>query len=242
MKVAGQTTEVVEQMGSQLDYLSQAIGFNAWMFSQYSSYIRWGKVWEIGSGTGNMSSFLMKADFALLSEYDDSYRAVLEKKFSGKPRVQVEKVDLTKLNIPHYREFGFDTILSTNVLEHIPDDQKALEDISATMKPETVMITLVPAHPFLYGTMDQAVGHFRRYTRKGFVRQLEAAGHEVEKAFFFNRVSALGWFTKFRLLKRPAFAESDIALVEKLLPILKLEKFAPLPFGQSLITVSRLKK
>lgn len=242
MKVAGQTEQVVEQMGSQLDYLSQAVGFNAWMFSQYEPFIRWGKVWEIGSGTGNMSSYLLKADLAMLTEYDDGYRAVLEKRYAGQPKVRVEKVDLINLDVEHFRSFGFDTIISTNVLEHIPDDKAAIQAITATMKPETVMITLVPAHPFLYGTMDKAVGHFRRYTRKGLIQLLEGAGHQVEEAFFFNRVSALGWFLKFRLFRRPAFAEGDIALVEKLLPLLKLEKFAPLPFGQSLIAVSRKKR
>src|SRR4051812_27053521 len=112
-----------ETMDTHLGSLHHALGFNEWMFSQYRDWIRWGKIWEIGSGTGNMSQFLCRANLVCLTEYDDHFRAGLEKRFAGTPRVKVEHVDLTKLDIEHFRSYDFDTIISTNVLEHIADDR-----------------------------------------------------------------------------------------------------------------------
>lgn len=229
-------------MGTHLSSLNSAPGFNSWMFSQYSQWIRWGKVWEIGAGTGNMSEFLRPADFLCVSEYDDEFRAVLTKRFQGEAKVKVEKVDLTQLDVKHFAEYGFDTIISTNVLEHIEDDIAALKAITATMKDETVLITLVPAHKILYGAIDKFVGHYRRYSKKRLKQVLEAAGQEILDIKYFNRISAIAWFLKFKILRSKSISEGDMAIVEKILPILKLEDYFPIPFGQSLIAVSRKKK
>lgn len=230
-----------ENMAVSLANLNKAPNFNAWMFSQYSQYIRWGNIWEIGSGTGNMTDFLAGAKFLCVSEYDDDFRAKLAEKFQARANISVEKVDLTRLDIEHFKSYDFDTIISTNVLEHIEDDIGALKAIGATMKEETVLITLVPAHQWLYGTIDSVVGHHRRYSKKLLVQNLEAAGQEVISVSFFNRVSALAWFLKFRLLRQHSISEGDVGLVEKILPLLKLERFFPIPFGQSIIAVSRKK-
>jgi len=212
------------------------------MFSQYRDWIRWGKIWEIGSGTGNMSEFLLGAELACLTEYDDQFRAVLEKRFLGAARVKVEPVDLTKLDIEHFRSYEFDTIISTNVLEHIDDDIAAIRSITATMKPDAILITLVPAHQALYGALDEFVGHFRRYSKKSLTRALEDGGQELLSLRYFNRLSAVGWFLKFRVLRSRKITDGDVEMVERLLPLMKLEKFLPLPFGQSLIGISRKKR
>lgn len=230
-----------ENMAVSLANLNKAPNFNAWMFSQYSRFIRWGNIWEIGSGTGNMTEFLLGADFLCVSEYDDEFRENLKEKFGGRPNIAVEKVDLTRLDIEHFKAYEFDTIISTNVLEHIEDDIGALKAIGATMRSETILITLVPAHQWLYGTIDSVVGHHRRYSKKLLAQHLEAAGQEVLSLSFFNRVSAMAWFLKFRVMRQHSISEGDVGMVEKILPMLKLERFLPLPFGQSLIAVSRKK-
>ena len=228
-----------ETMDTHLASLNSAVGFNRWMFSQYEPWIQWGKIWEIGSGTGNMSGFLQRAEIACLTEYDPQFRQELMRRFHGKEPFLVEPVDLTRLDIPHFRAYGFDTVISTNVLEHIENDVAAVRGITATMKPGATLITLVPAHPLLYGALDKFVGHYRRYTKASLRAALEAGGQEVVEMKYFNRVSALGWFLKFRVLRSESISEGDVAIVERLLPLMKLEKFLPLPFGQSLIAVSR---
>lgn len=232
-------SEFSSNMEVQLDSLSTAIGFNRWMFSQYEDYIRWGNIWEIGSGVGNMSNFLLPAKFACLSEYDDNYRSRLSKRLAHHSNVKIEPVDLNNLDVEHFKKYAFDTIISTNVLEHIENDGKAIRDITSTMHIDSVLITLVPAHPFLYGSLDEKIGHYRRYTKKSLRNILERNGQKVLRIKYFNRLSAIGWLLKFKILKKEDISENDILKVEKLLPILKLEKYFPMPFGQSVIAISR---
>ncbi|MFZ9889524.1 MAG: class I SAM-dependent methyltransferase [Myxococcota bacterium] len=59
----------------------------------------------------------------------------------------------------------FGTVLYVDVLEHIEDDRAELARASSLLAPGGVLIVMSPAHPFLFSPFDQAVGHFRRYTR-----------------------------------------------------------------------------
>lgn len=228
-----------EDMEAQLDSMSEAVGFNRWMFEQYAAYVNGKRIWEIGSGVGNMSGFILNAELAFLTEYDDGYRKRLTQRYGNLPNVKISPVDLNQLDVPFFKSFGFDTIISTNVIEHIEDDYKAVRGITETMKQDTHLVTLVPAHPILYGNLDKKIGHFRRYTKKSLTQLLEGCGHQLIELKYFNRISAIGWFIKFKVFGRSDISKNDVETVEKILPILKMEKYFPLPFGQSLIAVSK---
>jgi len=57
-----------------------------------------------------------------------------------------------------------DTVICLNVLEHIEDDATGLANISSALIPGGVAIVLVPQDPGLYGTLDEELGHYRRYS------------------------------------------------------------------------------
>ena len=76
-----------------------------------------------------------------------------------------------------------------NVLEHVPDEQVALHNLRSSLMPGGRAVILVPQHPALYGTLDEALEHRERYTRKSLQEGLERAGFQVEKIFDFNRFS-----------------------------------------------------
>jgi hypothetical protein len=126
-------------------------------------------------------------------------------------------------------------------LEHIEDDLLALKNVFRVMHSNSIFALLVPAHPLLYGELDRQAGHFRRYTKSGLFELLKESGFEVLKMKHFNKVSAFGWFIKGRLMKNPSIGKNDMKMVETLLPILKLEKYFPIPFGQSLIAINKKK-
>ena len=52
----------------------------------------------------------------------------------------------------------------SNVLEHIPDDAAAVRRFRQVLPPGGKLVVLVPALPQLFGSIDEAVGHYRRYT------------------------------------------------------------------------------
>jgi SAM-dependent methyltransferase len=60
----------------------------------------------------------------------------------------------------------FDTILYIDVLEHIADDRREMARAAERLAPNGRLIVLSPAHRVLYSAFDQAVGHFRRYSRQ----------------------------------------------------------------------------
>jgi SAM-dependent methyltransferase len=66
----------------------------------------------------------------------------------------------------------FDTILYMDVLEHIADDGAELARAAEQLQAGGHLVVLAPAHQWLFTPFDEAVGHFRRYSRSA----LQAAG------------------------------------------------------------------
>ena len=61
--------------------------------------------------------------------------------------------------------FGFDTILYIDVLEHIRDDRSEITRAARRLDRGGRLILLSPAFPILASAFDEAIGHYRRYTR-----------------------------------------------------------------------------
>lgn len=87
-------------------------------------------------------------------------------------------------------EQSIDYIYSLNVLEHIEDDQKALDNLFARLRPGGTLFLYVPAFQILYSEMDRLVGHFRRYRKAELAAKLVAAGFTVQRAAYAD---ALGF-------------------------------------------------
>ena len=69
----------------------------------------------------------------------------------------------------------FDTILCSQVLEHLPHPQRALENLAAHLEPEGRLIVTVPHLSMLHNEPDD----YFRYTDHGLRVLLEEAGLEV---------------------------------------------------------------
>ncbi len=58
---------------------------------------------------------------------------------------------------------SFDLVVCQNVLEHIADDEAALAEMARVLAPGGRLALLVPSGPTLFGSLDDAYGHWRRY-------------------------------------------------------------------------------
>jgi SAM-dependent methyltransferase len=94
--------------------------------------------------------------------------------------------DIRELNDERY-----DYIFSLNVLEHIENDGEAVRLLAERLKPGSRLFIYVPAFNHLRTSMDDLVGHHRRYTRGTLLRLLEEAGLEIEQAVYTD---FLGYF------------------------------------------------
>jgi SAM-dependent methyltransferase len=222
--------------------LEAARNYHRWNFAWIEPHVR-GRILDVGGGTGNHLAFLRDAEIVSI---DLSREAVeeLRAKHSDLPNWSFEVGDITDAAlIDRLGPASFDTVLSCNVFEHIPDDALAFEHAARLLKPGGRLVLLLPAHQRLYGSMDQLAGHFRRYSRESAAARLAEAGLQQIELRYVNVVGALGWFVNNRLvahkdLSAPAINRQIRMFDRMLIPVLmRLEGHRAMPFGQSLVCV-----
>ncbi|RME04790.1 MAG: class I SAM-dependent methyltransferase [Planctomycetota bacterium] len=78
------------------------------------------------------------------------------------PQARLVQADISK-ELPFEKNF-FDIITLLDVLEHIQEDQQAIQNLLATLKPNGYLVLTTPAYPWLWSAFDELVHHQRRYT------------------------------------------------------------------------------
>jgi SAM-dependent methyltransferase len=133
-----------------------------------------------------------------------------------------------------------DTIVSSNVIEHIEDDVACLRAMHDLLRPGGAVGLYVPARPELYGSLDEAVGHHRRYTRKELADKLTSAGFRVETVKYRNLVGVLPWLITGRILRKQKVGNASLRLFDRVVfPICRrLEDLFPPRYGLNLVAIA----
>ena len=98
---------------------------------------------------------------------------------------------------------------------------------------------LVPQGPGLLGSLDEALGHVRRYTRDTLRAALERNDFAVEELLDFNRTTTPGWWWNGKVLRRRNFSRVQLKLLNmNVWWLRKLDRVLPWK-GTSLIAVVR---
>jgi SAM-dependent methyltransferase len=224
---------------ASLNQLAELDRYNHWIYEQIAGALG-RRVLEVGSGTGNITQFLCADGREVMAtDVVPAYRRELARLFGARPNVRIGKFDLTGKASAEFVAAPFDSVVCLNVLEHIADDLFALRQIHDVLNPGGRLALLVPAHQFLYGEFDRAVGHFRRYEKRELTIKLEEIGFAVREIRFFSLVAALPWLINGRLLKRDYLPAGQASLANRLVPLLKLERLIGPPCGLSLIAIAQ---
>lgn len=107
----------------------------------------------------------------------------------------VDDVGLDLQDMSRYRDAQFDRFLCSHVLEHVPDDRRAMSELYRVLKPGGWGIAMVPISLSLAKTLEdpaivdstertRAFGqsdHVRLYSKQDFVTRLEQAGFVVDE-------------------------------------------------------------
>ncbi len=198
------------------------------------------RVLEVGAGTGAITRYLATREHLLATDADPEYVALLRRTFEANPKVDVRLVDPAALAQDSLLPASFDTVVCANLLGHVADDEAVLRAMRAMLAPGGRVVLVVPALHGLYGSIDRAIGHHRRYARDELAAKLRASGLAVEQLRYFNLLGAPGWFLNSRVLRRRQVPGLQARLHDRLVPLLRLEeRWKQAPFGMSLLAVGR---
>lgn len=233
-----QKDKITEYIFEQLPYCETESGnFNNWKFQKIRPYIK-GDILEIGSGIGTFSKRLLEHfsnNEVVLSDSDEKFIEYLRKKFTGK-NCKIEKFDLNSL--PDTKSLGydrFDTIICIDVIEHVKNDQFALNQMFRLLRKGGYLLIITPCNPSLYNKHDEMSGHYRRYTKEELKKKVKKANFSIEKIKYFNYIGMYGWKLSG---KDPSRISKLFNLYDKLIPIIKvIDIFMSKINGQSLIAI-----
>jgi glycosyltransferase involved in cell wall biosynthesis len=212
-----------------LGRLNRAPRFNKWMADVIRPYIG-NRVLEIGAGIGNMSLNLMPRTSYWATDVNPLYLDYLVSLRASRPYMGVAQTDATAAE-SYPAGQTFDTVVCLNVVEHLQDDVGTLRNIWNVLDHGGGRaIVLVPCGPKLYGTLDEVLGHCRRYTVEQLVDVSQRAGFTVERVLKFNRPGVVGWWLNGKILRRRTFGLAQVRLLNLLTPVFRLvDSWLPLP-------------
>ncbi|MHB8138222.1 MAG: class I SAM-dependent methyltransferase [Smithellaceae bacterium] len=153
-------------VGSELYLFENAINWKFYLKSIIRKYFK-SPVLEVGAGLGGTTKVFCDNNFEWYClEPDDELLEKLEHKIIQKELPgSCHPLRGTINSIPI--EMKFSTILYVDVLEHIEKDEMELCNACDRLQDGGNLILIAPAHSFLMSPFDHAIGHFRRYTKKG---------------------------------------------------------------------------
>jgi len=206
----------------------------SWQARQFAAT---GKVLDHGAGSGTLAAALLQSGVRELValEPDPGLCAVLRRRFAGEPRAAVFQGTVDDY-LAHAGPSSIDTVVTSNVLEHIADDVGCLRSIRRLLTPSGRLGVYVPARNELFGSLDESVGHLRRYGARELGSKLVDAGFLVDELRYCNLLGVVPWLVAGRVLKRPALGSESHALFDRLFPVFAaLEKRLHVPYELNLL-------
>lgn len=203
------------------------------------------RVLDAGCGVGNFFSAIAgDVELGVGIDLSPVNIADARARFAGQPQVRFMQADLDE-QADALRSERFDTVICLDVLEHIGDDASLLARLADIVEPGGHVLVKVPACPWLFGSIDEASDHYRRYNRPMLRRIAEQAGLEVKRLRYMNLSGVGPYFLKSRVLRKQAnfsrtFSPRQLDRIRRVMPWLRmLDRVAGPPVGQSLIMVCR---
>ncbi|KKQ60134.1 hypothetical protein A3B42_02365 [Candidatus Daviesbacteria bacterium RIFCSPLOWO2_01_FULL_38_10] len=216
-----------------LESMSQAVWYNQWTVKKFESFLT-GDILEVGCGIGNFTNFLKKYGNVWSIDINENYL----KQFMDTD-IKIGLGDIEKGEY-FFKNKKFDTIVCLNVLEHIKDDKRALQNMLLLLKTGGHLILLVPAYDFLFGEIDKSIGHFRRYDKNKLKSLLKDMGFKIIKSRVINFLGGVGWFLSSKLFSESKINESKIKVFNFIAPFfLSLENLIEPPLGTSILIIAR---
>jgi SAM-dependent methyltransferase len=223
-----------------LQNLSKADAFTRWVLGEISPWLGQ-RVLEVGCGIGTYTGEMAVGSRKIVAmDMEQTFVDAALRRLGHHSNVQLICGDATEADAAKPDNEAFDTVVLLDVLEHIEDDVALLARLRSRLSPGGHLILKVPAMPSLYSPMDEAIGHWRRYDKRGLTETVTRAGLEIVRVWSFNAAAVPGWWWNGRVRKLRAPPQEQVALFGRLVPVLRpLDRLARLFCGVSLLAVAR---
>jgi 2-polyprenyl-3-methyl-5-hydroxy-6-metoxy-1,4-benzoquinol methylase len=218
--------------------------YNAWIYDELASAVGQ-RVLEVGCGIGNMTEYFVDRDLFVGVDLLPASVELTRQRHMKRENVIAHLGDITdNALVSALKHYQIDTVVCLNVLEHIEDDFLALRNMCEVLVPEGRLLLFVPAGSYMYGTLDTALGHYRRYERTMLAERVAAAGFSIQRLSYLNLAGIPGWWLNSRALKRQILPISQLDWFNRLAPLfIRIERLLrqvwDAPFGQSLLCIAR---
>jgi len=227
--------------GTELDALAGAVNYYSEIVRRFAPYLR-GHVLEVGAGIGTFSRFILaQPSVVKLTAVEPAGNTIefLRARIAEDPRARVIQGYLTGL-APRL-DSPVDAFVAVNVLEHVEDDVAFLRAAYDVLQPGGALLLFVPALPKLFGTLDIAFGHHRRYSKSTLSERITAAGFENCSLRYVNGPGTLVWLLAGRVFRRETLDEHGARFYDRwIMPVItRVERNWEPPVGQSILLVAR---
>jgi SAM-dependent methyltransferase len=156
---------------------------------------------DLGGGCGGWVAYLMERARIPLAEValaDSSVSALRMAHEHLPPGVALYQIDLLNLHWEH----RWDVAFLLDVMEHIPEDEKALRQVYEALAPGGYAFVTTPALRQFWSWNDEVCGHQRRYSRADYAALATRCGFRlVDARYFMFALSPL--YLASRLSRRP---------------------------------------
>lgn len=163
-----------------LEAMAEAVNYNRFLTSTVTTELTGPEdlVLDFGAGQGTYADMLAGVGVRpdVLEPDVEQQRILTEKGY--------QIVDLSQTG-------RYDVIYSLNVMEHIEDDQAAVDQLATLLRPGGRVVIYVPAFQLLFSAMDVKVAHHRRYRLAQVEALLRHAGLRVTRSTYCD---PLGFF------------------------------------------------
>lgn len=130
---------------------------------------------EVGCGTGYVLSGIASAFPTVELVGSEVFVAGLS--FAAERLPDAHLIQMDARHIPYVNEF--DVATAFDVLEHIEEDQAALDNLYCAIRPGGGLLVTVPQHQWLWSSSDSYACHVRRYDAIELHTKIISAGFTV---------------------------------------------------------------
>lgn len=138
-----------------------------------------GRALDVGCGSGGNTAVLRDLGWRVTGlEYSEAAAELARAR-----GLDIVRGDATRLP---FTDGSFDLVMSTDMWEHIDDDEAVARETARVLRPGGRALVAVPCSMKLWSGHDVALGHVRRYEKDTLRARIEGAGLEIVDVHSWN--------------------------------------------------------